>query len=180
MRAGLQSRAQRGAGDTDGMYAEFKGTPAERSKGRKVSLAEQDRLLACSRPTGLNLTLTACASQFMPVCVQVKVYSVRLCYPDRTWNSCMLCASVCLWAYGQVHTSVGNEARRGCVIHISPHDRGCSRVPGKRSKAPFPLTPLHACWEWTIRLGSQVNDDTYMFIWWCKHPILHGLSPGGT
>lgn len=42
MRAGLQSGAQRGAGSADGMYAEFKGTPAERSKGRKVSLAEQD------------------------------------------------------------------------------------------------------------------------------------------
>lgn len=84
MRAGLQSGAQRGAGGTDGMYAEFKGTPAERSEGTKVSFAEQDRLLACSRPTGLNLTLTACASQFMPVCVQVKVYSVRLCFSDRT------------------------------------------------------------------------------------------------
>lgn len=40
--ARLQSGAQRDAGYADGMYTGFKGTPAERSESRKVSLAEQD------------------------------------------------------------------------------------------------------------------------------------------
>lgn len=66
---------QRGAGCTDGMYAEFKGTPAERSKGKKVSLAETDRLLASSSPTGLNMTVAACAPQYTPECVQVDAFS---------------------------------------------------------------------------------------------------------
>lgn len=80
LRAGLQSGARRGAGCADGMYAEFKGTPAERSKGRKVSLAEQGRLLAWSGPTGLGLTPTARASLLVPECVQVEAHGTRLLF----------------------------------------------------------------------------------------------------
>lgn len=54
------------------MYAEFKGTPAERAKGTEVSLAEQHQLLTQpgalpQAPIWLQLT----ASQFMSVRVQV-------------------------------------------------------------------------------------------------------------
>lgn len=55
-RAWLHSKAHRGAGGTDGIYAELKGTPAERSENRKVSLAEDDHVLTSSSLTGLNLT----------------------------------------------------------------------------------------------------------------------------
>ena len=85
MRARLQSGAQRGAACTDGMYAEFKGTPAERSEGRKVSSAEQDQLL----------TRTACAPRRVSVYLQVRVYT--LCF-----DTCML---LCVHKYAGEHAA---------------------------------------------------------------------------
>lgn len=64
-------------------------------------------------------------SHVTPVCVQVEMYSSVLVF---LFIFCVL-LRVHQYARGFVHASVGNEARRGCVIHISPHDRGCGSVP---------------------------------------------------
>lgn len=71
-------------------------------------------------------------------------------------TACM-CASVCPWECGHVYTSVGNEVRHGCVIHISSHDRGRRRVPGKRSKALLPPDLSPYMQGRTMLLGSRVN-----------------------
>lgn len=141
------------------MYAQFKGTPAERSKGRKVSLAEQDQLLTWSSPAGLSLTLTVCASQCMPECVQVKAYSMCLYFPDAHRIHACYCVHVCICMPVGMRAClrVGNEVRHGCVIHISSHDRGRRRVPGKRSKALL-LPDLSPYMQGrTMLLGSRVN-----------------------
>ena len=79
------------------MYAEFKDTPAERSKGSKVLLAAQDRLLAWSSPTGLNLT--ACASQLMPVHI--------LCVCE---NTCVQ-LHACVQLYAHEHGACSHKCR---------------------------------------------------------------------
>lgn len=130
-------------------------------KGRRAE--RKGWLLTWSSPTGQNLTLT---SSHLMLILYVCRYKHTVHAQDFSKCTCSTCTQLCASVYPRalrhVHTSADNEARHGCVIHISSHGRNCT-VPEKRSKGCTALTPLQTCREWTMLLGNKVSNDTCVY-----------------
>lgn len=108
-----RARAARGAVGAAG--TKFKGKPAERQRGQDWMLEPA----AAPQRSVWHLT----SHHVGPFALSGWRVTV--------WIPSLACGSVCsgTWLCLWVRPSGGNEARRGCVIHNSPHDRSCSRAP---------------------------------------------------